>query len=84
MKPVVINITNLIGTMVIIGDKENTSAQIQEKVNDALLKVIKTSEYDQLGDDKDRTDKLIRKWEECVKPSNLNGLNDFLLALKEL
>jgi hypothetical protein len=40
MTPVTINITNLIGTMVIIGDKENTSAQIQENVADALLKVL--------------------------------------------
>jgi hypothetical protein len=41
MKPVTINITNLIGTMVIIGDKENASAQIQENVIDALNKVLK-------------------------------------------
>lgn len=40
MKPVVINITNLIGTMVIIGDKENISTQIEEKVTEALLKAI--------------------------------------------
>lgn len=40
MKPVVINITNLIDTIVIIGDKENTSVQIQEKVTEALLKAI--------------------------------------------
>lgn len=43
MKPVVINITNLIGTMVIIGDKENASAQIQENVIDALNKVLKAA-----------------------------------------
>lgn len=40
MKPITINITNLIGTMVINDDKENTSEQIQEKVTEALLKVI--------------------------------------------
>ncbi len=43
MKPIVINITSLIGTMVIIGDKESASAQIQEAVNDALLKVVATA-----------------------------------------
>ena len=43
MNPITINITNLIGTMVIIGDKENTSAQIQEFVTDALLKVLKSA-----------------------------------------
>ena len=42
MKPITINITNLIGTLVIVGDKESASAQIQENVNDALLKVLKT------------------------------------------
>lgn len=47
MKPVIINITNLIGTMVIIGDKENTSAQIQENVTDALMKILKSAtEFD--------------------------------------
>lgn len=40
MNPVTINITNLIGTLVIIGDKEKVSAQIEETVNAALLKVI--------------------------------------------
>lgn len=44
MKPITISITNLIGTMIIIGDKENTSAQIQESVSDALLKVISKSQ----------------------------------------
>lgn len=43
MKKVTINITNLIGTMVMIGDKESASAQIQENVNDALLKVLKSA-----------------------------------------
>jgi hypothetical protein len=43
MKPVVINITNLIGTLVIVGDKESASAQIQKHVNDALLKVVKSA-----------------------------------------
>lgn len=43
MKPVTINITNLIGTLVIIGDKESASAQIQKSVNDALLKVLKSA-----------------------------------------
>lgn len=43
MKPVIINITNLIGTLVIIGDKESASAQIKESVNDALLKVMTTA-----------------------------------------
>lgn len=43
MKPITINITNLIETLVINGDKENASAQIQESVNDALLKVLKTA-----------------------------------------
>lgn len=42
MQPVTINITNLIGTMVIIGDKESASAQIQETVNAALLRAITT------------------------------------------
>jgi hypothetical protein len=41
MQPVTINITNLIGTMIIIGDKENASAQIQGTVSDALMKVLK-------------------------------------------
>lgn len=41
MKPTVINITNLIGTMVIIGDKENASAQIQENVANALNEILK-------------------------------------------
>lgn len=43
MKPVTINITNLIGTLVIIGDKESASAQIQKTVNDALLRVVTTA-----------------------------------------
>jgi hypothetical protein len=43
MKPVTINITNLIGTLVIIGDKQSASAQIKTTVNDALLKVLKTA-----------------------------------------
>lgn len=43
MKPVKINITNLIGTLVIVGDKESASTQIQEKVNDALFKVMTTA-----------------------------------------
>ena len=43
MKPITINITNLIGTLVIVGDKESASTQIQENVNDALLKVLKTA-----------------------------------------
>jgi hypothetical protein len=43
MKPVTINITNLIGTLVIIGDKESASAQIEENVADALLKVLKSA-----------------------------------------
>ena len=43
MNPITINITNLIGTLVIIDDKESTSAQIQESVNDALFKVLKTA-----------------------------------------
>ncbi len=42
MKPITINITNLIDTLVIVGDKESASTQIQENVNDALLKVFKT------------------------------------------
>lgn len=41
MQPVTINITNLIGTLVIIGDKESASAQIQRTASDALLKVLK-------------------------------------------
>lgn len=43
MKPITINITNLIGTMVIIGNEENASAQIQENVADTLLKILKTA-----------------------------------------
>lgn len=44
MNPITINITNLIGTLVIINDKESTSAQIQESVNDALFKVMTTAQ----------------------------------------
>jgi hypothetical protein len=40
MKPIVINITNLIGTMVIIGDKNLASNEIQESISEALLRVI--------------------------------------------
>jgi len=43
MKPIVINIKSLIGTIVIIGNKETATAQIQEAVNDALLKVVTTA-----------------------------------------
>lgn len=43
MKPITINIKNLIGKMVVTGDKESASTQIQESVNDALLKVLKTA-----------------------------------------
>lgn len=43
MKPIVINITNLVGTITIVGDKENASSQIQENVADALLKILKTA-----------------------------------------
>ena len=41
MQPVTINITNLVGSITVIGDNENTSAQIQENVSDALLNVLK-------------------------------------------
>ncbi len=40
MKPVTINITNLIGTMVIIGDKEISSEETTESVTNAILKVL--------------------------------------------
>ena len=40
MKPITINITNLVGTIVVIGDKESASAQIQENVLEALSKVL--------------------------------------------
>lgn len=43
MKPVTINITNLIGTLVIKGDKDSASLQIQEKINEALFKVMTTA-----------------------------------------
>lgn len=56
MKPIVINVTNLIGTMVIIGDKENTSAQIQENVADALLKVLaRAQNVENQGSHQDKT-----------------------------
>jgi hypothetical protein len=44
MKPIVINITNLIGTMVIIGDKENGVKDIEEKVTSALLKAVSNAQ----------------------------------------
>lgn len=40
MNPITINITNLVGTIVVIGDKECASAQLQENVLDALSKVL--------------------------------------------
>jgi hypothetical protein len=40
MKPIVINITSLIGTMVIIGDKKEASKYIEETVLNTLLKVV--------------------------------------------
>ena len=40
MNPIVINITNLVGTIVVIGEKKNASAKIQGIVNDALLRVL--------------------------------------------
>lgn len=43
MKPITINITNLIGTMIIIGDKESAPKQIKDIVGDALLRVLKTA-----------------------------------------
>ena len=43
MKTITINITNLIGTLVIVGDKESASAQNQEDVFNALLKVLKSA-----------------------------------------
>ena len=43
MKPITINITNLVGTITVAGDVEKASVQIQELVTDALLKVINTA-----------------------------------------
>jgi hypothetical protein len=42
MKTVKINIKNLIGTLIVVGDKESASAQIKESVSDALLKAVGT------------------------------------------
>ncbi|MCV9929485.1 hypothetical protein OIU83_17625 [Flavobacterium sp. LS1R49] len=43
MRPVV-NITNLIGTMVIIVDKESGVNDIEEKVTSALLKAVSNAQ----------------------------------------
>lgn len=39
----VINIKNLIGTLVIVGDEKSASTQILENVNHALLKVLESA-----------------------------------------
>jgi hypothetical protein len=56
MKPIVINITNLIGKLVIITDKENTSLQIQELIEESLLTLIsKVQNLDIPGLHQDKT-----------------------------
>lgn len=40
----VINITNLIGTMIVIVDKENKANDIEEKVTSALLKAVSNAQ----------------------------------------
>lgn len=40
MKPLTINITNLIGSLIIITDNENINLEIEKKVNEALTKAI--------------------------------------------
>lgn len=54
----VINIKNLIGTLVIVGDEKSASTQVLENVNHALLKVLESASIPKTKVDPSRAESL--------------------------